>query len=290
MRIADLHCDTLGEMYDKDLSFSDKKLDLCAPCIGNYNNYLQVTAVWSPKDLSNEVCWRRFLCVCDMAGNTHFPENFKRVLAVEDARLIGGDLGRLDVMHSLGVRLLTLTWAGDSQIGGAHDSDEGLTAFGERVVERCFDVGIIPDVSHASDALFWDVCRISEAIGKPFVATHSNSRDVYYHTRNITDDMYLAVAKSGGVTGVSLEPTHLGDRAGIADAVKHILHYFDLSEDHVCLGCDFDGRTSRTKGLEDASVLTDLARALVSAGLIEDDVDRIFYRNAERFLKENNII
>ena len=290
MRIADLHCDTLGEMYDRGLMFSDKTLDLCAPCIRDYDKYLQVTAVWSPKDLSNEECWQRFLGVCDMAGNTDFPANLNRVLAVEDARLIGGDLGRLDVMHALGVRLLTLTWAGDSQIGGAHDSDEGLTAFGERAVERCFEIGIIPDISHASDALFRDVCRISEAYGKPFVATHSNSRDVYYHRRNLTDDMYLAVAKSKGITGVSLEPTHLGDKAGISDAVKHILHYFDLSEDHVCLGCDFDGRTSRTKGLESAAQLADLGKALVSAGLIEDDVDRIFYRNAERFLKENNII
>ena len=290
MRIADLHCDTLGEMYDRDVPFSDTTLDLCAPCIKDYEKYLQVTAVWSPKQLSNEECWQRFLGVCDMARSCGFPDNLSRILAVEDARLIGGDLTRLEVMHSLGVRFLTLTWAGDSQIGGAHDSDEGLTAFGERVVERCFEIGVIPDVSHGSDALFWDVCRISERVGKPFVATHSNSRDVYRHRRNNTDDMYLAVAKSGGITGVSLEPTHLGENAGIGDAVKHILHYFDLCEDHVCLGCDLDGRTSRTKGLETAARITDLGRALVSAGLIEEDVDRIFYLNAESFLKVNNII
>ncbi|MBQ3099545.1 MAG: membrane dipeptidase [Clostridia bacterium] len=290
MRIADLHCDTLGEMYDRTLSFADKSLDISAFAVEGYDKYLQVSAVWSPKELSNDQCWDRFLAVCDMAGKTEFPVNFSRVLAVEDVRLIGGDLSKLDIMRSMGVRFATLTWAGESQIGGAHDTDGGLTAFGEKVVERCFEIGIIPDVSHASDAVFYDVVDISSRLNKPFVATHSNCRDVYYHRRNITDDMYLTVARSGGITGVSLEPTHLGDRAGVVDAVRHILHYFDLSEDHVCLGCDFDGRTSRTKDLESAVQLSDLGRALVAAGLIEDDVDRIFYRNAERFLKENNII
>lgn len=290
MRIADLHCDTLGEMYDRKLSFSDSRLDISSSYIDGYESYIQVTAVWSPKQLSNDQCWDRFLGVCDMAKTTAFPENLTRILAVEDARLIGGDLGKLDIMRSMGVRFMTLTWAGETQIGGAFDTDEGLTAFGEKVVERCFDIGIIPDVSHASDAVFDQVARISDRLGKPFVATHSNCRDVYAHRRNITDDMYLTVAKSGGITGVSLEPTHLSDDAGIGDAVRHILHYFDLSEDHVCLGCDFDGRTARTDGLETAAQLTDLGRALVSAGLIENDVDRIFYRNAERFLKDNNII
>lgn len=290
MRIADLHCDTLGEMYDRALRFSDESLDLCTRTVEEYDKYLQVTAVWSPKDLSNDQCWDRFLAVCDMADRSEFPANLNRVLAVEDARLIGGDLSKLDIMRSMGVRLMTLTWAGETQIGGAHDTDEGLTAFGEKVVERCFEIGIVPDVSHASDAVFDDVVRISSKLNKPFVATHSNSRDVYYHRRNITDDMYLAVAESGGITGVSLEPTHLGENACIANAVRHILHYFDLKEDHVCLGCDFDGRTSRTNGLEIAAQLADLGKALVEAGLIEDDVDRIFYRNAERFLKENNII
>ncbi len=290
MRIVDLHCDTLGEMYDRGLDFSSEMLDISAPGLKKYDEYIQVSAVWSRQDYSNEQCWERFLAVCDMAKDIDFPKNFSRILAVEDARLIGGNLGRLDVMRSMGVRFLTLTWAGETQIGGAHDSDEGLTAFGEKVVERCFEVGIIPDVSHASDASFERVFDLAKAAGKPFVATHSNSRDVFHHRRNITDDMYLAIAQSGGITGVSLEPTHLGDNAGIEDAVRHILHYFDLSEDHVCLGCDFDGRTFRTKGLETAKQLSELGRALISAGLIEEDVDRIFYRNANRFLKENNII
>lgn len=290
MRIIDLHCDTLGEMYDRGLDFASDVLDICAEGIEGYDEYLQVSAVWSRQDLSNEECWDRFIAVCDMEKELSFPQNFRRILAVEDARLIGGDLSRLDDMRSMGVRFLTLTWAGDTQIGGAHDSDEGLTAFGERVVERCFELGIVPDVSHASDASFDMVYDLARAKGKPFVATHSNSRDVFYHRRNITDDMYLAIAQSGGITGVSLEPTHLGDNAGIKDAVRHILHYFDLSGDHVCLGCDFDGRTFRTKGLETAKQLSDLGRALISVGLIEEDVDRIFYRNAQRFLKENNIL
>lgn len=290
MRIIDLHCDTIGEMFDRKLDFSSEELDISSSGIAKYNEYIQVTAVWSPKDLSNEACWERFIGACDYANDTSFPANFKRILAVEDARLIGGDLLRLETMRDMGVRFLTLTWAGDTQIGGAHDSDEGLTAFGKKTVERCFELGIISDVSHASDASFDDVFDISRKYKMPFVATHSNSRDVFEHGRNITDDMYLAIASVGGITGVSLEPTHLGNEPGIVAAVRHILHYFDLSENHVCLGCDFDGRTSRTRGLETAGELINLGRALVSAGLIEEDVDRIFYRNAERFLKENNIL
>lgn len=290
MRIIDLHCDTLGEMYDKKLTFSSEALDICTPLLIKYDEYIQVTAVWSRHDYSNEQCWERFLAVSEMADNIAFPANLKHIFAVEDARLIGGELSKIDIMFSMGVRFLTLMWSGETQIGGAHDTDEGLTAFGEKAVERCFEIGIVPDVSHASDASFDRVYDLAKTARKPFVATHSNSRDVFSHRRNITDDMYLAIASTGGITGVSLEPTHLGEKPGIGDAVKHILHYFDLSPDHVCLGCDFDGRTGRTFGLETADKLSDLDDALISAGLIEEDVDRIFYRNAYRFLKENNII
>ena len=81
----------------------------------------------------------------------------------------------LKKLYDMGVRFLTLVWAGECSLGGAHDTDIGLTDFGYEVLNGCFELGIVPDVSHASDVMFWQVYEEAKRRGKPFVATHSNS-------------------------------------------------------------------------------------------------------------------
>ena len=282
MRVIDLHCDTIGEMYDRSLGFDCDLLDINSRSISPYDEYIPVTAVWSRIDLSGDECFTRFLAAAQYAERA-LPGNLRRVLAVEGGKLLSGDISRLDALSSKGVKILTLTWAGINELGGAHDTDAGLTDFGRSVVRRCFELGIVPDVSHASDATFRDTAKLACEAKKPFFASHSNSRAIRKHARNLTDEMYLAVRASGGVTGVSLEPTHLGAGGGVEDAVAHIIHYFELDPDGVCLGCDFDGRTARPADTQKADCLLKIADVLLERGLGEKDVDKIFYTNAERF-------
>ena len=289
MKVIDLHCDTIGEMYDSRIGFCDPSLDINENELSGYEEYVPVTAVWSRVDLTGEECFSRFVSVCEYADK-NLPAGFKRVLAVEGGSLLCGDISRLGLLAKTGVRFLTLMWSGVNELGGAHGTHEGLTPFGEAVVRRCFELGIIPDVSHSSDESFHRVTELAFEAGKPVVATHSDARAVCEHPRNLTDEMYLCVCKTGGIVGRNPEPTPLGGSGGMEEAVAHALHYYALDPDGLCLGCDFDGRTYRPSETAGASCLVRLYGELVKHGLSGADADKIFFGNAKRFFTENDII
>ena len=304
MKLFDLHCDTASELYNQKLPLADGPLHISLAKTAPYENYVQIAAVWCDRRLSDEEVWERFWRITDSfsAEIRPSPDAFlydgtndwlgaaragKRVFlyAVEDARLLGGELSRLDLLYGRGVRFLTLEWGGLTCIGGSHDTDAPLTDFGRAVVRRCFALGIIPDVSHASRAVTAEVIALAGEAKRPILATHSNSFSVMPHSRNLTDAEFRAIAALGGVVGVSLAPQHLcAGPCTIADAAAHILHYLSVGgEDALCLGCDFDGIGKTPEGLEDVSRLPALAEYLCAHGVRPDVVDKIFFENAYRF-------
>ena len=121
-----------------------------------------------------------------------------------DSGVVVDDLATLRIYHRLGLRRLQLThafaapWA-DSCSAILDDEDLGLEEFGIEVVRECNRLGILVDVSHASDQTFWDTI---EASSKPIIASHSGARSVVDAVRNLTDDMLKALAKNGGMIGV----------------------------------------------------------------------------------------
>ena len=301
--VFDLHCDTALKLCTQQLSLSENPLHISLQKAAAFRNYIQVMAIWCDNTLSDNACWLQFLsaaaylkkelrrCSIPLITNgTALTDAVQRkthaaLLAVEDARLLEEDLLRLSLLCTLGVRFLTLTWSGISAIGGAHDTDEPLTPFGRAVTERCFQLGIIPDISHASRRTASDVLMIAGQYKKPVIATHSNAFSVHSHTRNLTDGEFSAIAESGGVVGISLAPQHLTDGpCGIDAVVRHIRHYLSLGgEDVLCLGCDFDGIEETPNGLSDISRLPALRDALLSAGIPEKTVRKIFFENAYGF-------
>ena len=159
------------------------------------------------------------------------------------------------------------------------------------VVKRCFELGIIPDISHASDRMIDEVIEMSEKAGKVCIATHSNSRAVCDHRRNLTDDRFKAIVSLGGIVGISLAPMHLTESwresCTIDDVVDHIEHYISIGgENAVCLGCDFDGVASLPEGISDVSDLYRIADRMKERGL-GDLVDRLFFSNAREFISRN---
>lgn len=104
-----------------------------------------------------------------------------------------GSLSRLAALYRAGIRVLTLLWGGNTCIGGSHDTDSGLTPFGRAVVRKCHQIGIIPDISHASVASAEEIIEISLSTGKPCIASHSDSYHVFPHTRNLSDRHFLAI-------------------------------------------------------------------------------------------------
>ncbi len=166
------------------------------------------------------------------------------VLSLEGGEALEGELSALEIYHQLGVRAMTLTWNHRNTLadGAAENiTGGGLTHFGREVVREMEQLNMLVDVSHLSDAGFWDVERLAQ---KPFIASHSNARAVCSHARNLTDDMLRALAAKGGVAGLNFYPDFLRENgdAGIDEIICHSSHMLDvMGEDHVGLGSDWDG-------------------------------------------------
>ena len=220
------------------------------------------------------------------------------VLTIEDGRDIGADMKRLERYHRLGVRMMTLTWnypncfgypnAPGGKRGSKEEMEKGLTAFGKEAIGEMNRLGIVIDVSHLSDGGFWDVVSLTE---KPFAASHSNCRAVCDHPRNLTDEMIRALADKGGVMGLNQHPPFLYDGATenrVEDYLAHLTHMRDVGGiDCVALGSDFDGVGRsvrlRMKGPQDYPKLANL---LLDHGFTHDEVEKIFYRNVERLMRD----
>ena len=309
MRFFDLHCDTPHEIYRNNAHLDENDLHVSLNKAAALSRYAQVMAIWTPKKFDDEKGFLNFNKVMDHL-NVELYRLRDRVqicyhgedvveawdqgktaafLAVEDARLLNNDISRLKVLYGRGVRFLTLCWGGSSCIGGSHDTQDGLTPFGELVVQCCFAMGIIPDLSHASDATAAQVLGMAREAGKPVIATHSNSRTVYNHSRNLTDEQFCAIRDLGGIVGISMCTPHLTDTkkapATIETLLKHIDHYIDLGGEYtVAFGGDLDGISHGPEGIRDISDVPAIEEAMIAHGYHRELIDNILWRNAYNFV------
>lgn len=299
MKLFDLHCDTPSLIYKQQKSLRCNDLHVSLEKATVFEKYVQCAAVWSASDMNDCQCFDFFINACDYfeketggfiksRKDLENTRNCGFILAVEDARLISHIPDGIDILFKKGVRVLTLLWAGASALGNGWDSFGGLTRRGSEILEKAFDIGIIPDISHANDEVCSFCLERTKALKKPVIATHSNSRAVCPHLRNLTDENAKAVAKCGGIIGISLFPPHLnGDFADISHITAHIKHYINTAgEESVCLGCDFDGIGStpeKINSVADLPILFDAICACIGYNAAE----RIFFNNAYNFFINN---
>ena len=203
------------------------------------------------------------------------------VKGIENGYAVGLDIDNVDRFRSCGVAYMTLCHNGDNDICDSHKGNHehnGLSDFGREVVARMNKVGMMVDLSHASEKSFWDAMESST---KPIICSHSSSRALCDHTRNLTDDQMRALAKSGGVAQVCLYSGFLkkGGNATVEDAVRHIMHMIDvMGVNHVGIGSDFDGGGG-LPGLEDASWFVSLTERLIAEGLNDEELSLVWGRN-----------
>ncbi len=248
------------------------------------------------------------------------------LIGMEGGHMINNSLPILRMYARLGVRYLTLThsvdtdWADSS---GDRPRHNGLTDFGKQVVLELNRLGVMVDVSHVSDKVFWDVMETSKA---PVIASHSSCRALTNHVRNMTDEMIKALAAKGGVIQINYHIEFLDNQAAayfkksepLIDELQkknpggnykfiqeevakrlgpmpkvsweriidHIDHAVKLvGADHVGLGSDFDGATMPI-GMDDASSLPKITEALLRKGYSESDIRKILGENTLRLLAE----
>ncbi|GHU36911.1 peptidase [Clostridia bacterium] len=288
MNYTDLHCDTASKMYEKKQALSKNSLHIDMEKASVYERYSQVFAIWSDNDKSDDDNYDDFFRIlknleiefifnemklCRNRDEYKNAPKHRAILGAEGGKLLGSDILRLDKLYESGVRILTLVWGGICAIGGAFDNGEGLTGFGREVVKRAEELGIIIDLSHSNTKIIDEVLSLTK---KPLIASHSNSRSVFDHPRNLTDDHFKAIRDRGGVVGISPCRTHVSETPDIAAVLRHIEHYLELGGEHtITFGCDFDGCTlpDGFQNIED----------ILKLGQSED----IMYRNADAFFEKN---
>lgn len=329
----DLHCDTLSRLIRcgdaATLKQSDLQVDIAklrqAGAAAQF--FAMFVPVMKAKDPPLEIClqmidrfyqelerWPDDIAFAGSAADierNRMEGKISALLTIEDSGILDGSLSVLRVMHRLGVRLITLTWNGRNRVGSPNlyreTSAEGLTEHGFAFVREMERLGMLVDVSHLSDAGFYDVCR---TVKGPFVASHSNARSVTPHFRNLSDDMIRQVAAHGGVIGINLyslfvqpgqserifddpvasdgHPT--GRNAPVAcidDVVMHIRHIVNVGGiDCVAIGTDYDGIDATVTGLENSARLPALFEALEKAGFTQENIEKIRYRNAIRVIRD----
>ncbi|MPQ42976.1 dipeptidase [Clostridium tarantellae] len=309
MDFIDFHCDTaslLLELKDKTLKKNDLKVDIEKLKEGNALAQFFALFIETEKDKSkydkcdkmlNNFKKELMLNSSDIVLCRNYEDYLKAknnnkigaFITIEEGEAIEGDINKLRKFKSEGISLMTLTWNFENKIAYPNYEykfkDAGLKEFGIEVVEEMNNLGMIIDTSHLSDGGFWDVIKYSKY---PIVASHSNSRYVCNHSRNLTDAMVKALSNNGGVTGINFCSDFLGESevSKISDMVKHIKHIKHIGGvDCIALGSDFDGIDNEVE-IKDASKMEFLANALQKQRFTLDEIEKIFYKNIERVIRE----
>jgi len=250
------------------------------------------------------------------------------LFGLEGGHVIDSNLAVLRSFYDLGARYMTLVhdrntpWADAALDKPAHN---GLTNFGLEVVREMNRLGMMIDVSHASDKTFWDTLAVTRA---PVIASHSSCRVFSSHPRNMSDDMFRAVAKNGGVVHINYFNAYLDEdywkrhralptlfpelavprprkrgperrkyhadrlaklgRVPFSRLLDHFEHVAKVAGvDHVGLGSDFDGcQDLLPEGMEDISKIPNLVRGLMERGFSDSDIEKILGGNTLRAMRQ----
>ena len=219
---------------------------------------------------------------CLTAGDVRLAGAENKIAAfmsVEGAELLECSAERLREAYALGVRLVNITWNYPNSLSGTamSGSKGGLTERGKDFVRRAQEMGVILDMSHISEAAFWDVMEIA---ARPVIASHSNSRALCPHPRNLSDEQFASLVKQGGAVGLNLCPDFLGLGRDIEAVVEHAEHFLALGgEKAVCLGADLDGIDELPEGFRGVEDMGKIYEAMLRRNYSEDLVRDIFYNN-----------
>ena len=334
MKVADMHCDTIGVIYENrllgnnlalkenNLHLDIKKMKKADYLLQNFAMFIDIKKYKNPYKTLNEMIDVYYeelnknsndikaIYKYDDILSCKKENKIAALLTIEDSGALEGKIERLKEVYDRGVRLITLTWNYPNEAGYPNiklnldnngnivgkpnlsivNTEDGLTKFGVDLVRNMETLGIIVDVSHGSDAVFYDVLKYAN---KPFVASHSNARSISNVARNLSDDMIRKLADKGGLTGINfcsnfiqptphIEPTY----TYIKDIIKHIKHIRNIGGiDCIALGTDFDGISS-TLELKDGAYMQLLADEMLKSGFTYEEVEKIFYKNLLGLYKE----
>lgn len=306
--LFDAHCDTLLHMYNTGEGLLQNQAQVDLERSAFFAPYAQFFAIFQDGGKPGPALWDQFcamadlfecevrrsseqVCHCRTARDAQCAAQQGKAaafLSVEGAELLECSVERLEHAHRIGVRAVTLTWNHANALSGSHcdEPQRGLSARGVEFVAAMRRLGMLIDVSHLSDAGFWDVIDCSPG---PLIATHSNARGIQFHTRNLTDNQITAIINNRGVIGLNLYTPFVGDEGcGVDRLAAHLEHIWQLGgEDAVALGGDWDGAAGRMpRGFRDIRDWCVLFDALLARNYPESLLKNLFYNNMLRIVSE----
>lgn len=304
--VFDLHCDTayalLGEDHNSAGSLRKNELHIDLDRAGGLGGYAQCFACFTTPlmeqwyHISPITIFERELATVqrEIDNNkrrislAYTAQDIRRnlekgkasaILTLEGTAGFGYDPALLEDMYMIGFRMVSLTWNEQNPLAGSCQTGGGLTDRGREFVKEAQRLGMLIDVSHLSDEAFWDLIDITQA---PIVASHSNSRSVCDVSRNLTDDMFREICRTGGVVGINQYRDFVGASPDLDTVCEHLLHFLGMDPDgeHIALGGDLDGCDCLSEGFEGIQSYPVMAQRMRQRGLTEEMIGNIYWNNA----------
>lgn len=289
MKVADAHCDTLTKFSKNIYNSSDSHWSIDK--FDSVGGVLQYFAIFTPPDLVGDSALKfaftsigNFLNkqndrIKHLESSEDYDESkINILLSIEGAAPIINDINNLYAFYKLGIRAMGLTWNHRNFLADGIDTDYGLTPFGIEVIKEMERINMIIDVSHLNIAGFNDVVKHTS---KPFIASHSNSRVILDHPRNLYDDQIKEIIARGGFIGMNFYSEFIGKEGQDLkmELLRHIEHIINLGGENILgMGADFDGIPSTP--FPDATYYNEVAELLLNElSLSNEQVEKIMYKN-----------
>lgn len=305
--VFDAHCDTISRCYYLHEGLRCNTGDLSLEKTERFARYCQFFALWTTKEYTDGDgctmeeayhtllgCFRaQMACNSDKIIQCRTAQDVEQAhrcgkaaafLTVEGAELLGCDPARLDQAAIDGVTAINLTWNYANALSGSskEQSERGLSTVGRDFVRKMEDLHILVDVSHLSEAGFWDVAEIAS---RPFIASHSNAKSVWNHTRNLTNEQITAIIENQGVIGLNFYEGFVGGSRDLDMVRAHLDRILELGgAGNVALGGDWDG-CDLIGDLPAIDSLPRLYEHLLLRGYEETVVQNLFYNNLMRVVR-----
>lgn len=304
MKIVDLHCDTISQLTvngglllhnegQYDLSRA-KASQICLQFFALFtkpaesgvslSNIMQQLNKFLHEMESNHDCCYHLKSSLELLE----PENSHKlacILHLEGAECLGGDIEILNLLYSLGLRSMGLTWNYRNLLAygaGEGDGAGGISPKGTEMVREMENLGILLDLSHISRRAYYDSLDI---YSKPVIVSHANARALCPHWRNLDDSQLRALASHGGIVGITQVCDFVNEGpAGIGDMINHIKYIADLiGVEHVALGSDFDGADHMV--IADIEGYKLLPEILIKSGFTKYETELVCSKNALGVIK-----
>lgn len=309
MRYFDCHADTLTEINVPGESLWENTCDIDLKHTGEFaETYAQIFAIWLNRTKMNpehpEIEFMKAyehaagllraeeaqdrLIWCKSAADmeqAHREGKTAAFLAIEDVSAMGDTVGQI---YNLGARFAMLTWNFENEYawGAVADQRKGLKERGKELAKELIRQGLVLDISHLSDQGVEDLFELTDA---PIIASHSNVREIHDRPRNLKKEYIQELIRRNGLLGMNFYREFVGEQPEMSDLLRHMDAVLELGgEDILVLGSDFDGSHGQfPKGIHGVESIPALREEMVKAGFGEKLTEKIFFENAERFVRKN---